>query len=423
MPEISIKNSRELLKNSGRSAMLKIVEAGLNAIETENIIKKSVSLLENKKILKIKDFEISLSRFRRIKIIGFGKASCEAALTLEKIFGNKIKGGVVIDVKAAKCEYITSLVGTHPRPSKQNILATRHILELAKETNKDDLILAVVSGGGSALLCWPEEECEQGKRLFSDFLKVGGDVRELNIVRKHLSFLKGGGLAKLFYPAAVVGLIFCDVPGGSAEEVASGPTFKDSTTMKDAEAILDKYGLSGYTLTETPKEDIYFEKVVNIPLVTNVRALSAMARAAKRLGFQPKIFSAEIGDGASAVLKKMKRLASKKTVILGGGEIKLAVKKGGGSGGRNTHLALAAAKCIGRTDIFVSVASDGIDNSDAAGAIVDLETIKKAKKFKLRAEDYLQDYDSYDFFKKTKDLIFTGPTGANVSDLMIWMRK
>ena len=134
----------------------------------------------------------------------------------------------------------------------------------------------------------------QGRKLYDAFLAAGGTIGELNTVRKHLSLLKGGGLAKLLYPATVVGLVFCDVPGGKIEDVASGPTFKDTSTVHDAQLILDKYGLTGFNLTETPKEDIYFEKVRNILLVSSDDALAAMHVEAKQLGYKPKIFSSKI---------------------------------------------------------------------------------------------------------------------------------
>jgi glycerate-2-kinase len=423
MPRITIQNLKELATTPGRAAALAIAGAGLNAIDTERAVTTAVTLTNNGAGLKIKELEIDLSKFKSIHIVGFGKASCVAAGSLVAVLREKVKDGVVIDVKDVKCEPITNFVGTHPEPSEQNLLATEHIVTLAKGIMADDLVLVVVSGGGSSLLCWPASECAQGKKLYDDFLRTGGDIGELNTVRKHLSALKGGGLAKLLYPATVVGLIFCDVPGDHIEEVASGPTFKDASTVADAQAVLDKYHLTGFDLTETPKEDIFFEKVHNILLVSNGEALRAMAEEAVRQGYKANIVSSEIYDGPEAAVGLLKNHAGTHEVALGGGEVKMVVSGTPGLGGRCSHLALTAVPLIGDNDIFVAIASDGVDNSDSAGTIVDGVTKKAAAELELDANEYKKNFDSYSFFKKTGGLLFTGPTGANVSDLMMWIKQ
>jgi len=421
MDKTIIKNLDELEKNSNWKPALEIVKAGLSAIETKKVVENLVKL--DGETLKIKDLEINLSKFKRIKVIGFGKASSEAGLALEKVLGSKISGGAVIDIKSAECSYIENLIGTHPHPSIQNVSATKRIIELAEDSNEDDLVLVIVSGGGSALLCWPEAECAQGESLYSQFLKVGGTIEELNVVRKHLSALKGGGLAKMLYPAKVVGLIFCDIPGDSIEEVASGPTFKDKTTQKDAEVILEKYRLTGFELNQTPKEDKYFEKVTNISLVSNIDALNAMSRKAEEFGLKAEIISAEIYDLPEVTINNFENHLSENKVVFGGGEIRLLVEGNEGSGGRCVQLALAVLPQLKEGDVFVAIASDGLDNSDRAGAIVDVNTLKKAEELGLNYEEYLKKCDSYNFLKATGNLIFTGQTGANVSDLMLWIRK
>lgn len=423
MPRIAIKNLAELSKTSGRTTALAIAEAGLNAIDTERAIQSSVILSDDGKILKIKDLTLDLTKFNSIRIVGFGKAACEAAGALVEVLQGKVKNGVVIDVKDMKCENVSNFVGTHPEPSQQNVLASERIVKLAKELSSDDLVLVVVSGGGSSLLCWPASECDQGQKIYADFLNVGGDIEEMNMVRKHLSALKGGGLAKLLYPATVVGLVFCDVPGDHVEAVASGPTFKDTSTIADAQAILDKYHLTGFELTETPKEDMFFEKVHNILLVSNGAALHAMAEEAQRQGYKATIVSAEIYSDADATIKSLKLSAGEHGVALGGGEIKLLVSGHHGSGGRCSYLSLAALPYVGENDIFISIASDGIDNSDSAGAIADKESAKSAAMLGLSIDEYKNNFDSYAFFKQTGDLLFTGPTGANVSDLMLWITQ
>lgn len=415
-----IKNFDELATTDARRTALSIVEAGLDAINTEKVVLANVKLEESK--LLIKDLEINLLDYKRIRIVGFGKASCDAAVALHKVLGDRITGGAVIDIKTALCGPVTSLIGTHPHPSPQNVAATRQIVELANDTVEDDLVLVVVSGGGSALLCWPEAECDQGDLLYTEFLKVGASISELNVVRKHLSLLKGGGLAKMFYPARIVGLVFCDVPGGDPREVASGPTYKDDTSIETAQDILDKHGLKKLELNETPKEDKYFENVSNISLVSNLDALEAMKKKAETLNLSAEILSPKIYDTPEVAIKNFKERAKTTNVILGGGEVKLVVEKGGGSGGRNVQLALAALEEVGE-DTFVSIASDGIDNCEAAGAIADTLSLDHTKKLNLDVADYLTRCDSYNFFKQTGDLIMTGQTGSNVSDLMLWLKK
>jgi glycerate-2-kinase len=423
MPRITIQNLKELATTPARAAALAIAEVGLNAIDTERAVTSAVTLVDDGTKLKIKDLELDLTKFKSIRIVGFGKAACEGAGALVEVLQEKIKDGVVIDVKDVKCEFITNYVGTHPEPSEQNVLATEHIVKLAKELTADDLVLVVVSGGGSALLCWPASEFVQGKKLYDDFLRVGGNIEELNTVRKHISALKGGGLAKLLYPATVVGLVFCDVPGDHVEEVASGPTFKDASTIADAQVILDKYHLSGFDLTETPKDDIFFEKVHNILLVSNGEALRAMAAEAASQGYRASVVSSEIYSESEVAVASLKKAAGAHGVALGGGEVKLVVSGDCGSGGRCSYLALAAMPFLNNDDVFIALASDGVDNSDSAGAIVDGMTEKAASALGLNPDEYKKRFDSYEFFKRTGGLLFTGPTGANVSDLMLWLTQ
>jgi len=419
---IAINNRDELTRdNPERNNTLDIAEAGLNAIATDKIISSSVST--EKDMLRVRDLEFDLKKFRRIHVIGFGKASCEATLALEKVLGPKIKDGVVIDIKKNQCAYITSFVGTHPKPSIQNVEASKHIVNLAEEVKEDDLVLVVVSGGGSSLLCWPASECDRGISLYEKLVEVGGTIEELNTVRKHISLIKGGGLAKMLYPATVVSLIFCDIPGNYFEEVASGPTYKDTTTIDDVRTILKKYNFDEDELFETPKEDKYFENVHNVPLVSNVDALNAMMMKAQELGYKTHNMSAEIYESPNKTLEHFKKLAKPNCVVVGGGEVKLVVTITGGSGGRCAQVALEALPKLEEGDIFIAVASDGIDNSEAAGAIVDVTTRKKIEELGLDAADYAKRFDPNTLFKQTGNLLMTGPTGANISDVMFWLKK
>lgn len=421
-----IKNFDELATSPNRKAVLEIMEAGILAINTEEVISRAVYL--DGDILSIQGKRFDLSLFEKIKVVGFGKSSPEAALALEKILGPRINAGVVVGVSKVECKYIETFIGTHPKPSPENVVAGEKIFEVIKDSSERDLVIVLVSGGGSALLCSNEKEYLQGSKLYDAFLGAGKTINEINTVRKHLSLFKGGGLAKIAYPATMVGLIFSDVPGDVFKDVASGPTYKDNTTVEDAERIIKENNLGDFTLIETPKEDRYFEKVQNFVLVSNKIAVEAMAQKAKELNLKINVISTDLYDEVESALRKIfykKNDTEKEFVNLAAGEPRITVPKDGGQGGRNLHMGLSVIKekYIDENDVFISFASDGMDNSDAAGAIVDISTMKKAEELGLKAEDYLNRFDSYNFFQKTGDLIITGKTGANVSDLMILLNK
>lgn len=419
-----IKNFDKLANTPNRRMALEIIEAGLDAINTEKVIESSISIMGNTLVIKGKSF--NLSKYKNIKIVGFGKSSCDAALALENILGDKIKEGAVIGLHKIDCKYIETFEGTHPISSEKNIEAGKKIYEIAKNAEEDDLLIAVVSGGGSALLCYPESEYKEGAKLYESFLKTGKTISEMNTVRKHLSLLKGGGLAKAAYPATVIGLIFSDVPGDLFSDVASGPTYKDNTTLADAKQIIINNKLGEFNLNETPKEDKYFEKVYNFVLVSNKTAAKKMAEKAEKFNFDVNIVSTDLYYEINKVLEKIFLCEKENSVILAAGESRVVVEKNGGKGGRNLHTALLAVKNkIADSDhsVFISFASDGMDNSDAAGAVVDKYTLEKIKNLGIDINDHLERFDSYPVFEKSGDIIMTGPTGANVSDLMILLTK
>lgn len=423
MQKNHIRNFKELAGTENRKLALSIVEVGLIAINTEEVISRSVKLENN--ILSVMGESFILSKFKKIKVVGFGKASMDMAVALEKILGSRIKEGAVIGLTKVDCEYIETFIGTHPKPSQINVKAGERIYEIIKNSSAEDLIIVLVSGGGSALLCYSENEYRQNAALYDEFLKSGKTITEINIVRKHLSIFKGGGLAKIAYPATIIGLIFSDIPGDNFFDVASGPTYKDKTTITDAERIIAENNLGKFDLIETSKEDKYFEKVHNFVLVSNKTALEAMKKKAQALNLGVNILSADLYDEMDETLKKIFSARKENSVVLAAGEPKIKVKKGEGVGGRNLHLGLEAIKMkmIDPNSVLISLASDGLDNSDAAGVIVDKNTIKKVEELNLNIDDYLARFDSYNFFQKSGDLILTGPTGANVSDLMILLTR
>ncbi len=414
-----IKNFAKLATTKNREIALRIMESGLNAINTKKVVSSFVSLSGD--ILSIKNKTFDLSKWNSIKIVGFGKSSCEAALALEDILGSRIKEGAVIGLSKEGCKYIETYKGTHPRPSLENLEAGERIKEIITGSDSKDLIIVIASGGGSALLCSDKGECESGIKLYDSFLKSGKTINEMNTVRKHLSTLKGGGLAKMAYPATVVGLIFSDVPGDNFADVASGPTYKDETTIDDAKKIIDENNLGEFNLIETPKESKYFDNVYNFVLVSNKIAVEAMALTVHELGFEPNIISTDLYDEVDKVLDKLFGAKKGGSVVLAAGEPSVIVPDKSGKGGRNLHMALKAIErgLIDGSSVFIPFASDGMDNSDASGAIVDKKTEEKINKLGIDVKDSLERFDSYPVFEKSGDMIITGPTGANVSDLMI----
>ena len=424
--EHRIKNYEQLATDTYRRDALDIAEAGLEAICTESIINNSIKI--DGEYLHINDEIFKLSDYRSVKVIGFGKASSKAARALEKILGSRITAGIVIDKEPNTCETIKVYRGTHPRPSLENFSVAKDIIALAENPDEKDLFIVVVSGGGSALLCWPEAECLRGQELYDAFLKSGETIKELNTVRKHISLVKGGGLAKILFPATVIGLIFSDIPGEYYDQVASGPTFIDASTKKEAEEIVESLNMAALEtlgkleLFETPKEKKYFEKVHNFVLVSNHTALEAMASKAQELGYESKILDAENYESADETISKLKINHKSKSVILMGGEIRLKIDKLGGSGGRNSYLTSKAINKL-ENSVLISLASDGTDNGESAGAIVDNTTLVRAQSLGIDFDDHIQRYDTYDLFEKLKGTIYTGPTGANVSDLIIYLIK
>ncbi len=417
-----IKNSAQLGTTSERMKVLDILESGLEAINTRKIIEKSVSL--NGSILTVKDQSFDLTNIENIYVVGFGKVSCMAASVLDQILGKNISGGVAIGLSPVACEYIETFGGTHPHPSVQNVELSEKIIDLSKKITERDLVIVIVSGGGSALLCWPMEECHQANRLYKEFLTTGGNIIELNTIRKHISMLKGGGLAKMLYPAKIIGLIFSDVPGNEFDFIASGPTYKDVTTVADAQAILDKYNLTDYKLNETPSEDKYFENVINIPLVSNMDAISAMSETAKKLGIKPKVLSYELYDSPEEIVAKFLKFIEPNCAVIAGGEPRAVITEKNGSGGRCERLGLQMLSKLTELDTFAAIASDGLDNSLAAGVIEDWATAQICQDKQINQQDYLDRWDSLGFFEQTgNELLQTGPTQANVSDLMILYRK
>lgn len=414
----TVTNFNTLATTDGRRDALNIVEAAFSSIDTANILRKSVTVIDE--IMTIMGERFDLREYRHIYIIGFGKVSCKAAYVLEDILKGKVKEGAVVGIKEVTCQVVDTYAGTHPLPSRFNFTATQHIEEIARKAGADDLVLVIVSGGGSALLCSSLEECDQGQKLYDSFLHSGGTIEELNIVRRHISSLKGGGLAKVLYPATVVGLVFSDVPGGDMESIASGPTMQSSSTLAEAQNIIERYHLGQFHLMHKEIDDKYFERVKNILVASNLTALKAMEEAARARGYDACVASATAYSTPEETKDILRANAKDKNTVCIGGETKMIVPKGStGKGGRNTHLSLSMLEGLQENQVFVSFASDGKDNTNAAGAIVDSNTLKKAQEEGLDIGEYRSNFDSYTFFERTGDLLFTSPLESNVADLAV----
>ncbi len=417
-----IQNFEELARTGERRDVLACLEAAYDAIDTEKVILKSVHLEDG--VLTILGTSWQLNEYEHVYIIGFGKVACKAASVLENVLGERVKDGAVVGSAEYSCAVISTYKGTHPLPSQANFLASAHIGRIGETLTARDLVLVVVGGGGSAMLCGSEEEKEQGARLYNSFLGSGGTIDELNVVRRHISPLKGGGLVQMLHPAEVIGLIFSDVVGGHPSTVASGPTYYDETTAADAQRIINTYQLGSYKLIETPKERSYFEKVTNLLLVSNETAVVAMATKARELGYATIIPPCNPYATPEELVRCLMGAATPHSIVCVGGEPRLAVPEGTvGHGGRATATALSALSFLQEQHTFVGSASDGHDNGEHAGAIVDTASFKKLHEEKIDIAAHLVACDSASALTRSKDVLMTGTVEANVSDVFLLLTK
>ncbi|HMK60853.1 MAG TPA: glycerate kinase [Dissulfurispiraceae bacterium] len=392
------------------------------------------------------------AKFRRMIVAGFGKASCPMACAMEDALFNVDYKGVAI-TKYGHCDgydlkKISMHEAGHPLPDMAGLNGTKELINSLRNADEQSLVVCLISGGGSALLVCPYEGVSLAdKQYMTDLLlKAGADIYDLNTVRKHISMVKGGRLASIAYPAEIKSLIISDVIGDDLGVIASGPTSPDRTTFSNALDIIAKHDLLDKSpasviallgkgadgdIPETPKEGSrFFERVSNLIIGNNIKALKAARDAAEALGLEAQIISSELKGEARSAAKWLAQKAitcrhvekSKKSVcLISGGETTVAVK-GNGLGGRNTEFALAFALEIDGVDgiTLLSAGTDGTDGAtDAAGAVVDASTVSKARACGIDALAYLSNNDSYNFFQKAGGLFITGPTGTNVADIQI----
>lgn len=417
-----ILNKDELATNKLRKDALDIIEAAYLAIDTDKVLRKKIILQDN--ILTINSNQFDLSFYERVFFVGIGKCAFDGARTIENILGDRLTAGIVLDLKEGSLEKTRSYIGTHPYPSEQNVFASKEILEMVKNLTEKDLVINLISGGGSALFDIPTIPIEEIVGLTKALTEKGANICELNTVRKHFSEVKGGQFAKYCYPALVVSLVFSDVLGNDISMIASGPTILDTTTVEDAKKVLEKYeiGVDFSKMIETPKELKYFESTKNILIVSNLDALEAMQECALNLGYESTIETEKFSGNALEFGKNLSlREVNKKSCVLFGGETTLEIKNKEGVGGRNQSMALSALINIKKESLIACFASDGWDNTDHAGAIVDYELLQRSKELNIDPLEFLEKNDSYNFFKKVGGAISTGRLGSNVSDLVIML--
>lgn len=377
----------------------------------------------------------------RTLVIGAGKAAAAMAKVVEEHWPGDISGLVVTRYGHGEtCRHIEVVEAAHPVPDEAGREAARRMMELVRGLSENDLVLCLISGGGSALLSLPAEgiTLEQKQSLNKALLKSGATIAEMNCVRKHLSAIKGGRLALACAPARVVTLLISDVPGDDPAVIASGPTLPDATTCAQALDILRKYEIDvpaeverhlRSATAETPKPgDSRFSRNDHHIIATAQEALEAAAACARRAGVAAYILSdciegeaRDAGQIHAAIARQVARRGepfTKPCVLISGGETTVTVR-GKGRGGRNAEFLLGLVAALdGEPGIHALAAdTDGIDGSeDNAGAICHPDTLARAEHLGLRARSMLDNNDAYGFFKALDDMVITGPTRTNVND-------
>jgi hydroxypyruvate reductase len=390
---------------------------------------------------------LDLDRVRRILVLGCGKASAWMAEALEAILGDRISDGFVV-VKDGHLRPLTRIrlaEAGHPVPDARGQAASSTLVELARGTGPGDLVVFLVSGGGSALTPAPAPPVtlDDKREVTRLLLAAGATIGELNAVRKHLSLVKGGQLARAAAPATVLTLVLSDVIGDPLDVIASGPTAPDPSTFADALAVLERRGVAPRVapsvrarlhagargaIEETPKPgDPLFDHVVNLVIGNNALVTDAAVATATALGYRAHLLTRSLEGEAREVARDLVRRADDlvpPASLVAGGETTVTVR-GAGRGGRCQELALAAAiEIAGRDDVVVLAAgTDGTDGpTDAAGAVVDGGTVARAARAGFDARAALADNDAYPLLTATADAIVSGPSGTNLLDLYLVLR-
>lgn len=427
-----------------------ILASAIDAVDPERAIHNQLKRDDN--TLTIGQQTYNLDKIRRVFLVAFGKASLPMTKAAADTLGDQLTKGVII-TKAQETTLSTPhpvlriFQASHPVPDQRGVAAAQHIIELLQSTNVDDLVLFLISGGGSALLTAPVEtvSLDDIQTLNRTLLACGADIGEINTLRKHLSRVKGGNLARQAHPAQTVSLILSDVIGDPLDVIASGPTVPDPTTYQDAVDILDKYdirtaiprnilqhlerGTSG-AIADTPKEgETIFVKVQNIIVGNNLIAAQAAQDQAQKAGYNTVLLTTRlkgeariIGPALAAIAQQIdssEHPIPRPACIIAGGETTVTLQ-GDGLGGRNQELALSTVGELAglQNTCLIALATDGDDGpTDAAGAVVTGKTLEQARLKDLNPAKFLSSSDAYHFFDPLDDLLKPGPTLTNVNDL------
>jgi len=438
------------------SELLDIFSAALAAVDPYRAVLNTVRLEQN--CLHAGDAKYALDGYRRIVVVGAGKATARMAAAIEALLGSRISAGLIIvkDGHGVPLHFVDQAEAAHPLPSQAGVAATKKILVMAQQADAQTLIICLLSGGASALLVAPVAEITLAdkQQVTSLLLTAGANIAELNAVRKHLSRVKGGRLARMAFPAHVLTLILSDVIGDRLDVIASGPTAQDDSTFAGAWSVLEKFrlekkippqvvnylqqGMAGMASETIKQGDDCLRKVQNVLVGGLQLALNAAREKAQRLGMRAEIIKTDVQGEAREAAHFLQQTASacshrmqpnERLVLLSGGETLVTVR-GSGMGGRNQELALAfACEIEGRQGVsLLSAATDGSDGqNNAAGAIVDGGTAAQARALGISPELYLDDNDSYHFFQKfdassgEHTHLISGPTGTNVMDIQIML--
>ena len=431
-----------------------IFSRALSAVDPSRILRDGIRIERGRLWIRIEENSekvFDLNTFDKIFLVGTGKASNSMAQAVEEIFGDWLSKGVI----TTKYGHLLPLKRTeiieagHPIPDQKGYEGAKKIQRLLKESGPKDLVIFLLSGGGSALLPFPADgiELKEKQEVTQLLLDCGADIIEINTIRKHISRMKGGWLAKWAYPSTLIGFILSDVVGDQLDAIGSGPTVPDPSTFEEAWEILGKYDLLNEIapsiqkhlrlgkegkVEETPKPgDVVFERVHNSLIGSNILALRAAEKEATSLGLNTLILSSSIvGETReaarfhTAIAKEV--ISSRNPIprpacVLSGGETTVTIK-GNGLGGRNQEFVLAGAIEISGIEkvVLLSGGTDGTDGpTDATGAVADHTTVQRAKSMGLDPKAHLKNNDAYPFFQKLGDLLITGPTHTNVMDVRI----
>lgn len=436
----TIEGREGLATTPARDLALECIEAGIDAAHPRRVVRSSVSLDGNR--LTIEDATYDLGDYEEVLVVGGGKATGTVATALADILGDRLTGGAIVTDEPISIPGVETYEGGHPVPNEEGVGGAERTLEIAESAGEETLVLAAITGGGSALMTAPAEGIGLADvRTVTDaMLEAGMEIHDINAVRKHLSAIKGGNLARAAAPATVATLVFSDVVGNDLSVIASGPTAPDDSTYGDALEALDRHGVeapeavrsrleSGAAgdLPETPDDsDPAFETVRTYVLADGMTALAAAREVAAEAGYGTVVLSSRLRGEAREAAKVHAGVAEEchatgtpiepPAVVLSGGELTVTVR-GDGSGGPSTEFALASALELGEGDTTVAaVDTDGIDgHADAAGGVVDADTVEDPSV----AREALENSDAERYLRERNAAIVTGPTGTNVNDLRV----